>query len=45
MENSSTEAIVEVETCKVTDSGDYELTILNENGSVTVAIPVRIVGQ
>nr|XP_039274734.1 muscle M-line assembly protein unc-89-like [Styela clava] len=45
MHNTSKEAIVEVQACKISDSGEYEVKIQNENGDITVAIPVRIVDK
>ncbi|XP_078483134.1 twitchin-like [Ciona intestinalis] len=38
-------AKLEVDKCKVTDSGMYELTISNENGEAKIEIPIKVVDK
>lgn len=45
MKNTPKEAIVEVQDCKIADSGNYEVIIHNENGEIKVDVPVKIVGR
>ena len=44
MKHTDKVAVLTVAACKVTDAGVYELTIMNDNGTMDIEIPVKILG-
>ena len=45
MSHTDKVAVLTVDSCKISDAGVYELTIINENGEMNIEIPVKIVGE
>jgi len=45
MSHTNKVAVLTVDSCKISDAGIYELTIINDNGEMNIEIPVKIIGK